>query len=106
MRWQPGASWLFVACDLPLVSTGALEWLLASRRPGVWATIPQLESGQGLEPLLAHYDYRSRPLLEQGRRPIDIVGSDRVATPRIPPELAAAWRNINTREELQRLSET
>ena len=106
MRWQPEASWLFVACDLPLVSAGAIEWLLASRRPGVWATIPQLKDGQGLEPLLAHYDYRSRPLLEQGRRPIDIACCDRVATPLIPPKLAAAWCNINTPEELQRLSET
>ncbi len=106
MRWAPYASWLVTACDLPDLSTEALKWLLSTRRPGVWATIPMLKECRGLEPLLAHYDFRSHSLLEnlaeQGEfRPAKISDNQNIINP-IPPEhLSTAWRNVNIKAELK-----
>jgi len=101
MRWAPWASWLVAACDLPDLSAGALSWLLAGRAPGVWATLPRLTGAPGVEPLLAHYDFRARALIEKlaGRgqwRLSEIAASAKVITPPPPPELAGAWRNVNS----------
>jgi len=113
MRWAPYASWLVTACDLPDLSTEALKWLLSTRRPGVWATIPMLKECRGLEPLLAHYDFRSHSLLENlaelgNFRPAKISDNQNIINP-IPPEhLSTAWRNVNLKAELksQRKSST
>ncbi len=103
MRWQPWATVLACACDLPEMTAEALHWLLAQRAPGTWAVLPKI--GDYHEPLLALYDFRIRPALEvmagQGRlRLSDLVGVDgvRVLTP--PPALHSAWRNVNTPEML------
>jgi len=64
MRWAPRAEFLLVACDLPRLSQGALQWVLDQRSPGVWAVLPQLPSSSHIEPLLAWYDFRCRPVLE------------------------------------------
>ena len=100
MRWAPLASWLFLACDLPLVSRAAIQWLLATRAPGVWATLPRSGNQGDLEPLLAHYDFRSRPLLEMCGRPSAIGASVKVITPALPATLAPAWTNMNTPADL------
>ena len=39
MRWEPRASWLLAAGHLPKLAEAALDWLLATRAPGVWATL-------------------------------------------------------------------
>ena len=106
MRWAPRANWLMAACDLPLLSVDALEWLLAARRPGTWALLPRLDRSPGVEPLLAYYDFRARRLLEGvarrgSRRPADIIDNETVFCPPVPQALAGAWRNINTRDQLQ-----
>lgn len=102
MRWQPLATWLFAACDLPLLSAEAVRWLLDQRVPGVWATLPRL--GGGVEPLLAHYDFRARWLLEGCRGPSELARQRQVATPAPPEKLVAAWRNVNTPEELKAIA--
>ena len=94
------------ACDLPLLSVDALEWLLAGRRPGTWALLPRLDQSPGVEPLLAYYDFRARRLLESvalrgSRRPADIIERETVFCPRVPEALAGAWQNINTRGQLR-----
>lgn len=104
MRWRPFVSWLFLACDLPLLSAKAAEWLLSTRVPGVWATMPKLQGGRNLEPLLAHYDFRSHHLLEDGSRPADIASSPKVITPTPPSDIADAWTNINTPADLGSLT--
>jgi len=106
MRWAPHVSWLVTACDLPNLSSEALEWLLSTRRPGIWAIIPHLKGSKGIEPLLAHYDFRAHMLLEklaaQGIfMPGKIADNPKVIIESPPDHLAAAWVNINTKAELR-----
>ena len=105
MRWARLASWLIVACDMPHITREAVDWLLSLRRPGVWAVIPRLGEGRPLEPLLAYYDFRVRPLLERLAaagcfKAAEIARSSKVVTPVPPPELAGAWANVNRPEDL------
>ena len=106
MRWAPHASWLVVACDLSDLSLEALQWLLSTRAPGVWATVPKLTGSARVEPLLAHYDFRARALLEEIAAEGDfrvhrVVARSRAITPSPPPELTLAWRNVNTETMLK-----
>lgn len=97
MRWRPLTSWLFVASDLPHISRRAVEWLVSTRVPGVWSTMPRLADAQGVEPLLAHYDFRSHPLLEKSSTgPSEIAGSPKVLTPTPPADVAEAWTHATT----------
>jgi molybdopterin-guanine dinucleotide biosynthesis protein MobB len=115
VRWAPHVSWLVSACDLPGMTAGALEWLLSTRAPGVWATLPRLPAGAGVEPpavsfvepLLAHYDFRAGPLLEnlaaEGRYSLSrLAAHPKVASPSPPADLEAAWENVNTPDDLAR----
>ncbi len=110
MRWQPEVSWLLIACDMPDISAEALAWLLAHRRPGCWGTVPRLQEDGYVEPLLAHYDYRSAPLFEHllasgSLRIGQIAQYGKIETPLIPLHLRSSWHNINTPQELARLRE-
>ncbi|WP_456384805.1 molybdopterin-guanine dinucleotide biosynthesis protein B [Desulfolithobacter sp.] len=109
LRWQPAVSWLVTACDQPGIRAGALRWLLDQRSPGIRAVLPDLEQDGRVEPLLALYDFRCRPLLEE----LALVGSPRISrlagtpgivTPAPPPDLHSCWRNVNTPDELKDLS--
>ncbi len=109
LRWSPRSSWLVTACDLPLLSLSALEWLLSTRAPGVWATLPRLNGPEdGIEPLLAHYDFRSRLLLEHLASEGEFSLSRLVTHPKImtfsPPSfLVTSWRDVNTPAELEQV---
>ena len=107
MRWQPAVSWLLIACDMPDISSEALRWLLGHRQPGCWGTVPCLHEDGYVEPLLAHYDYRSGPLFERllasgSLRIGQIARQNKIETPLIPLPLRSAWHNINTPQELAR----
>lgn len=109
MRWAPRVSWLITACDLPCLSIDALQWLLESRAPGVWAALPKLPESPGVEPLLAHYDYRARILLENlvtkdHSYPALIAEDTRVISPAPPDDLIPAWQNVNTQREYHLLA--
>ncbi len=99
MRWRPDASWLFIACDLPQISLASVRWLLDQRAPGVRAVLPRLPGAVGVEPLLAFYDFRARPLLESSLAPSDLARLPGVITPEPPLEIAGAWVNMNTPTE-------
>lgn len=104
MRWQPHTSWLVLACDLPLATGNTLRWLLADRKPGTWAILPQSHSGR-YEPLLAYYDYRIIALLDdlairENYRLAHLAGHSKVATPMIPAHLQRDFTNINSQTEL------
>jgi len=105
MRWAPHVSWLVAACDLPNLSAEALRWLLSTRSPGVWATLPRLPEDKGVEPLLAHYDMRVGGVLEglasEGRfAPSRLAAHPKVATPTPPAHLLGAWANVNSPDDL------
>jgi len=99
MRWDPHASWLFIACDMPRVTPEAVQWLLGQREPGRWAVIPRTPDGQA-QPLLAWYDPRISPALEQAGRPMALVDHPKTVTPLIPEPLSDAWWNANAPEDL------
>ena len=105
MRWAPQVSWLVTACDLPEISLEVLRWLLATRTPGAWATLPGSAGEAGVEPLLAHYDFRCRLLLEKLAADLEfslsrLAGHPKIISPVPPGRLASAWQNINTPDEL------
>ena len=104
------AAWLVVACDLPLLSPPAVEWLAAQRAPAhardCWAVLPCV-AGR-VQPLLAVYEPESLELVEElaasGKpSPSRLAGHARVWSPQPPPALAAAWSNANTPGELAAL---
>jgi len=106
MRWQPAVSWLLVACDMPDITEDAVRWLLERRRPDIWGTLPRLQEGGPVEPLLAHYDFRCAPLFEDllrtGCLRIGMVAANaNVETPVVPEHIRPSWRNVNTVEDLQ-----
>lgn len=103
MRWQPRATVIACACDLPDISVEALSWLLAQRAPGVRAVIPKIAACY--EPLLALYDFRMRPTFESMaskgiHRLSSVVGAAGVQVVSPPAELRGAWRNVNSPEML------
>jgi molybdopterin-guanine dinucleotide biosynthesis protein MobB len=102
MRWQPEAAWLFVACDQPLISVVALDWVLGLRRPGVLAILPRRFGCGAVEPLLALYEPRARRLLERVSAPAELVGMPGVVTPEIPEGLKSSWEDADTPEEAER----
>jgi len=107
MRWAPESAWVVAACDMPQISGEAVRWLLGKRRPGTWAVLPR--SGEGrIEPLLAVYEPQARFQLEgqvsAGRWGLrHLAENPRIACPTLPAELAGAWMNVNTPEEISRL---
>ena len=65
MRWAPHVSWLVAAYDFANLSGDALDWLVSTRAPGVWATLVRLPGSRNIEPALAHYDFRCRSVLQR-----------------------------------------
>ncbi len=109
MRWQPDVSWLLLACDMPEVTSEAVSWLLSERKTGVWASVPVIAGGKGVEPLFARYDPQSASFFEQMnldgiRRISAITRFKRVNVVTVPNHLKSAWRNINTPDELHNLT--
>jgi len=100
MRWRPFTSWVFLPCDLPLLSGEAMSWLLDHREPGVWAVLPRIPGAPGPEPLLAYYDFRAGALLERVSKPMGLAGEERVLMPTVPEHLQASWKNVNTPADL------
>ena len=62
MQADPDAAWLTVACDLPLLRSATIEYLIAHRDPSVMATAFRDASGLP-EPLITIWEPRAYPLL-------------------------------------------
>ena len=104
-RWQPMVSWLLVACDMPHCRKEAIQWLLGHRHAGCWGLLPKRAGSTRAEPLLAWYDYRAGPLLEEqlvrkNLRIGDVATHPKIDTPLIPEHLRQSWQNINTPDQL------
>jgi molybdopterin-guanine dinucleotide biosynthesis protein A len=107
MRREPHACWLFIACDMPLVTPEAIDWLIGQRAPDRSAILPRLRT-EGVEPLLALYEPPALALLEslaaRGVASAQHIAADpSVATPTVPVHLRASWVNVNTPGEFDRI---
>lgn len=104
-RWQPQVSWLVVACDMPGITTEAVQWLLAGRRAGCWGRVPRLAGSDHGEPLFAWYDVRAGQLFEEqlctgNLRIGEAAGHSRIDNLLVPEPLRHAFLNVNTPMEL------
>lgn len=100
LRRAGGRAVLVVACDMPNLTTAALEWLCSERVPTSDSVIPLDHEGVS-QPLCAVYEARSRTAIERMAAlgitaPRRLVEFAPVASPRIPDHLLSAWRNVNT----------
>lgn len=106
MRWQPQVSWLVIACDMPFVTVDAAKWLLSEKNPGSWGRLPRIAGSSFCEPLFAWYDKRAlqiieAQLLDGNLRAGRIADHYKIDNPIIPENLAVAWKNVNTPEQLK-----
>jgi len=110
-RWNPLSAWVFIACDMPLISEAAVQWLIAGRRAGSWGRVPRFADAEYCEPLFALYEPRAAQFFEElllvNQLRIGQVGRHfKIDNPVIPDPLSNAWRNVNTPDQLQRLEST
>lgn len=109
MRWNPHVSWIVAACDMPMISARAIEWLLSHRKPGVWAAMPTLTGErERVEPLLSYYDMRIKPVFEtlvrEGRFSAHHVADhEKAVMPQPERSLHKAWKNVNSLKDLAQL---
>ena len=111
---RPDAAWLMVTCDQPLLSTGALEWLIAERRTDRIAVVTRLTPDR-IEPFPGIYEPRSRPELAALATPREgaavgrrgslqpLAGHPAVRIVDVPVRLALDFLGANTPEELAAL---
>ncbi len=104
LAWRPEATWIVAACDMPLVTSGEVAWLLDEhRRVGAVATMPWL--GDRPSPTFAVYGpgvaAAVRELLRSGRGPMALRYRVAVHTP--SPDDPRRLGNANTPEELEAL---
>jgi molybdopterin-guanine dinucleotide biosynthesis protein A len=101
---RPGAAWLVLTCDQPLVSRAALEWLIGERRANRIAVLPRLAPGR-IEPFPGVYEPACLPALAAlaggGRRgslqPLAELAEVRVVP--VPLRLRGELRGVNTPAE-------
>jgi molybdopterin-guanine dinucleotide biosynthesis protein MobB len=100
LRWNPWASWLMTACDLPDIGVDAIDWLLRQREPGIWTIFPSVADGK-VEPLFALYDFRIQGAIEKmiysREKKIGLLKNHcKVKIVRVPENLCSSWRNVNS----------
>ena len=116
MQRYPQRSWIVCACDMPLVSETAVQWLIKQRRFAQKALIPMRDGakkgrlGVFPEPLFACYESSCREnievLTQKGiLRVSKIIEQRGVLCPVIPQEIQNAWANINTPEEVNKVKD-
>ena len=106
MKRFPDQPVLVVACDLPNLSKKALQWLLSWLGPEKKSVIPQDNQGH-IQSCFALYQSNLLPMIESGviRAPKDLVTQAHVLSPLVPVELDHALRNVNTNDDLRRLTD-
>ncbi|MBM9520151.1 molybdenum cofactor guanylyltransferase [Desulforhopalus vacuolatus] len=105
MRSEPKTDWLVLACDMPAVSAEAVWWVLEQRTAENRGVVPRLSARDWYEPLFALYTHRALELFEALYAEADcrigrVARHPEIANPIVPWELRAAWRNVNTPEDL------
>jgi molybdopterin-guanine dinucleotide biosynthesis protein A len=105
MTQYPTVAWLVVACDLPFLTVGTLQQLLASRAPARLATAFRSQYDRKPEPLCAIYEPASRAEVERriaagNNCPRGLLAEGDVELLELAD--AAALDNINTADEYRR----
>jgi len=89
MRWNRDVAWLIAACDLPLVTSDAIAWLLEQRAPVRVAVLPRLWEGEAPgEPLPREGEAPAEPDVAAGPR------TGRTGPPRATPEVDMSTANV------------
>ena len=73
LRWQPRARFVFVACDMPNITTEMLSAMLAQMHPGVLGIMGQREPHLAIEPFPCVLDGRMGSELEFVNDPSSLV---------------------------------
>lgn len=99
LRARPGRAWLVAACDQPYLTAAACRWLTGERAPDLVAVLPRAAAGR-VHPFPAVYEPAALPVLEAlaagGDHSLQPLGRRiDVATPQLPPDLAAALRDLD-----------
>ncbi|MHB8883110.1 MAG: molybdopterin-guanine dinucleotide biosynthesis protein B [Thermodesulfovibrionales bacterium] len=107
-RWDFRSTWLMSSVDMPLMRREAWEWLLAQRRPGAWAVMPQREGSEKVEVTGACYEPMifgyAESLAQKGIARLHAIASHpKVLKPVVPKHLEDAWGNVNTPDEWERI---
>ena len=105
-RFQPDAAWIVVACDLPLLGSDTLQYLLAHRDINAMATTFQSPHDGLPEPLITIWEPKSHEILlsflSNGYtcpRKVLIKNSN---THILQPPYPEALMNVNTPEDFKR----
>ncbi len=105
-RENPNSAWLVVACDMPLLDTNALQFLLANRNTSSIATAYENNTDGFPEPLITIWEPKSYPVLlaflAQGYscpRKV-LINSD---TTLLKPLDAETLTNVNTPEDFEKI---
>lgn len=101
---RPDRAWLIAACDQPRLDEAALRWLVAARAPGRIAVLPRATPAR-VEPFPAIYEPAALAVVAAlgrgGDRSLQPLGRRAdVATPILPPALAAAWTDVDAPGDL------
>lgn len=107
-RQNPDSAWLVVACDLPLLNTSTLDFLVQHRAPAAVATAFKNENEGFPEPLITIWEPKAYPqllayLAEGYSCPRKVLINTEIALLNVPD--SEALTNVNTPEELQRAEE-
>ena len=107
LRHAPDACWIIAACDMPLIKSDAINWLLGERRSSASMVLPNIDGR--IEPLLALYEPAALALLEAAvdageLAPRHMARHDSVRCVEPPAQLRPRWFNANTPADLARIS--
>ena len=99
---------LTLACDLPLLTSGALKWLQESTDFDTLEHGLVVYSGQQLEPLFSFYNVSCLPLIERqltkNKRSLHaLIGIGSFQFIDAPPEISQQLVNTNTPQDWQRV---
>lgn len=105
-RENPDRAWLVIACDLPLVDAGVIQYLADNRNTATIATAYQSQQNEFPEPLITIYEPKSYPallqFLAQGYScPRKVLINSDITLLQSPKDDALA--NVNTPDELDRI---
>ena len=102
--------WLIVACDLPLITPTACQWLLDQRQVGTSIIIPRDSHGM-LQPHFSFFEVGALSLIEDAIAeriiaPKDLGQLPSCASPMLPTTIEVQLRNINDSNALNTLDGT